>query len=142
MLPGEHTLLDDEVPASDIREPVAYLYEPDPAVLRAGLVTTLGSRLDAYQLDEDIAYLTGERFVETPFARSWKINDWFPFQLKRLRAYLRQRNVGSVTVKKRGSPIQPEELIHSLKLKGDNSCVVVLTQLRGKPVVLICEEIS
>jgi hypothetical protein len=57
--------------------------------------------------------------------------------LKRLRTYLRQRGIGQVTVKKRGSPITPEQLIHDLRLKGDLERVVFLTQLRGRPVVII-----
>ena len=54
--------------------------------------------------------------------------DWMPFNLKRLRATLRERNVGQVTVKKRGSALSPEELIAKLKLKGDNSRVLALTR--------------
>ncbi len=64
-----------------------------------------------------------------------------PFGLKRLRAYLRERNIGRVVVKKRGSPLQPEELIHQLKLKGEEERVIVLTQLRGRPIVLICRNL-
>jgi len=47
-----------------LRPPAAYLFEPDPAVLRAGLVRDLGEQLSAAQLDPDIAYLTaGTRMV-------------------------------------------------------------------------------
>jgi hypothetical protein len=139
VLPGEHTLvesgLEDFVQSG---EPRAYLYEPDPAVMRAGLVKTLGVTLKATQLDPDIAYLTGDDRIETPFARTWEVEAWFPFGVKRLRAYLRGRGVGKVVVKKRGSPIQPEELIRMLKLKGEAERVVVLTHLQGRPVVVVC----
>ena len=118
-------------------EPLAYFYEPDPAVLRAGLVVNLAAQLDAFQLDPDIAYLTAEHQQPTPFARAWAVEAWFPFGLKRLRAYLRERRVGRVTVKKRGSPLQPEALIHDLRLSGDQERVVFLTHLRGAPVVVI-----
>ncbi len=120
-----------------LRAPDAYLYEPDPAVLRAGLVAQLGHQLEGAQLDPDIAYLTADHQVTTPFARSWPVEDWFPFGLKRLRAYLRQRNVGRVTVKKRGSPLVPEELIRKLRLEGAEERVVFLTHLQGKPIVIV-----
>jgi hypothetical protein len=139
VLPGEHTLVapdwNEELPVS---EPRAYLYEPDPAVLRAGLVESLGVRLNAAQLDPDIAYLTGYELIESPFARAWGIEAWFPFGVKRLRAYLREIGVGQVVVKKRGSPILPEELIRMLKLKGEAERVVVLTHLRGRPIAIVC----
>lgn len=138
LLPGPHTITEtDRIDETDIREPSAYLYEPDAAVLRAGLVKTLASQLSAAQLDPEIAYLTAEKQTPTPFARVWAVEDWFPFSLKPLRAYLRQRGIGHVTVKKRGSPITPEQLIHDLRLKGDLERVVFLTQLRGRPVVII-----
>ena len=121
-----------------ISEPQNYLYEPDPAVMRAGLVEDLGLELQASQLDADIAYLTSEKLTPTPFARAWAVDDWFPFQLKRLRAYLRARNVGQAVVKKRGSPIQPEDLIRDLRLEGDQERVIFLTHLKGRPIVIIC----
>jgi hypothetical protein len=138
LLPGLHTLTPEvPEPVLPLSPPGDYLYEPDPAVLRAKLVTTLGVKLNAAQLDPDIAYLTAGERITTPFARVWAVEDWFPFQLKRLRAYLRERNVGRVVVKKRGSPIQPEDLIRDLRLKGENEKVVFLTHLRGRPIVVI-----
>lgn len=124
--------------ALPLSKPQAYLYEPDPAILRAGLVAALGVQLEAAQLDPDIAYLTASALKPTPFARAWAVADWFPFQLKHLRAYLRERNIGKVVVKKRGSPIEPEALIRDLKLKGDEERVIFLTHLRGRPIVVVC----
>ena len=141
LLPGAHTLTDEES-RLELSEPRTYLYEPDPSVLRAGLVGGLGVRLGAFQLDIDIAYLTADRFTETPFARCWSVEDWMPFSLKRLRAYLRERGVGRVTVKKRGSPLQPEDLIRKLRLSGDAERVLFLTHLSGKPVVIIASTVA
>ena len=140
LLPGEYTLFSHSVDMVRVAlsEPQVYLYEPDPAILRSRLVGDLAVQLKAYQLDPDIAYLTAEVKQETPFARVWEIEDWFPFQLKRLRAYLRERGVGRLVVKKRGSPLQPEVLIRDLRLDGDAERVVFLTHLRGRPIVVIC----
>ncbi len=137
LLPGPHTLTAEAEPDLPLSEPRAFMYEPDPAVIRAGLVRTLGAQLDAAQLDPQIAYLTADRRVNTPFARCWQVEDWLPFQLKRLRATLRERGVGRVAVKKRGSPIEPQDLIRRLKLQGDRERVLFLTRLRGRPIVII-----
>jgi SAM-dependent methyltransferase len=138
VLPGPHTLTPEvPEPTLPIDEPRGFLYEPDPAVIRAGLVRTLGARLNAAQLDPKIAYLTSDQKIEIPFARLWEVEDWMPFGLKKLRHYLRERNIGQVVVKKRGSAIQPEFLIRKLKLQGDHTRVLFLTQLRGRPIVVI-----
>ncbi len=140
LLPGEHILTADaaaENTVARLGEPGAFIYEPDPAVLRAGLVRTLAARLDAWQLDPQIAYLCNDARRETPYARCWQVENWMPFQMKRLRAYLRARKVGQVTVKKRGSALTPEQVQRALKLKGDHQRVIFLTQLRGRPIVVI-----
>jgi hypothetical protein len=100
-------------------------------------VTNLGEILGARQLDPQIAYLTADRYIETPFARAWPVLDWMPFQLKRLRAYLRERGIGEVTIKKRGSPLEPDELREALRLSGSGRGTIFLTQVEGKPVVIL-----
>lgn len=133
-----HTLTASaELPPSTLAAPLAYVYEPDPAILRAGLVTLLAAQLEAFQLDEEIAYLTSERLTPTPWARAYTIELAMPFQLKRLRAALRERGVGQLTVKKRGSPLSPEALIQQLKPQGPAARIVFLTHVRGEPYALI-----
>lgn len=139
VLPGPYSMVEITSEPLPITPPRAYLYEPDPCVLRAGLVATLGVCLGASQLDPDIAYLTAEDKVPAPFARVWAVRDWFPFSLKRLRAYLRDRRIGQVTIKKRGSPLEPDRLRQDLRLEGDGQAVVFLTHLRGRPIVIICD---
>lgn len=136
LLPEGHTLT-GVAAALPTREPGSYIYEPDPAVLRSGLVAVLGEQIGAAQLDPDIAYLTADHLVSTPFARVWTVEGWLPFSVKGLRSYLRERNVGRVTVKKRGSPLQPEALVHDLRLQGNEERVVFLTHLSGRPISLI-----
>jgi hypothetical protein len=147
VLPGPHMMIDDVTtidlsrrPTLAIAKPLQYFYEPDPAVIRAGMVQALMVRLGAAQVDQEIAYLTADKKNLSPFARVWKIEDWFPFQLKKLRAYLRERNIGLVTVKKRGSPILPEDLIQALHLSKDatEERVIFLTRMRDQPIVVIC----
>jgi hypothetical protein len=102
------------------------------------LISELGRQLGASQLDPDIAYLSADQITKSPFARVWKVENWFPFSVKRLRVYLRERKVGEITVKKRGSPLQPEDLIRMLRLSGDEQRVVFLTHLKGAPIVIVC----
>jgi hypothetical protein len=142
VLPGAHSMIPDgqDQEALPLSEPLAVLYEPDPAILRAGLVQDLGRQLQAAQLDADIAYLTADFLVQTPLARDWQVEDWLPFGVKRLRSFLKERDVGRLTVKKRGSPLQPEELIRQLRLdkEGPAERVLFLTHLRGQPIVVVC----
>jgi SAM-dependent methyltransferase len=125
-------------PSSFILHPSSFLYEPDPAVIRAGLVADLAGQIGAAQLDPQIAYLTSARHTPTPLARAWPVIAWQPFGLKRLRASMREIGAGSVTVKKRGSPLDTDALARQLCGDGPHPLVVALTQHLGRPISIIC----
>jgi SAM-dependent methyltransferase len=127
-------------PDVPVEAPRAWLIEPDPALLRAGLVRQAVERFNGAMLDHEIAYFTTHVEPQSPWVRVWQVLDWMPFHLKRLRAYLRERDVGTVTVKKRGSPLTPEQLISKLKLNGSTSRTLVLTRLKGQPIIVICAD--
>ncbi len=142
LLPGGHTLTDADLVEVPITAPQQYLYEPDKAIIRAHLVEALAGQLGAAKIDAEIAYLTAADCRETPFARCFAVEDVFPFQLKRLRHYLRERGMGQVTIKKRGSPLEPNELYRQLRLRGDGACIVFLTRVGGETAVIIGQEIK
>jgi protein-L-isoaspartate O-methyltransferase len=129
-------------PDAPLSEPRGWLVEPDPALLRANLVQDVAVAHEGALLDPTIAYFTTDHAPQSPWLRAWQILDWMPFHLKRLRAYLRERNVGVLTVKKRGSPITPQQLISQLKLSGTESRTLVLTRCENQPIVLICADIN
>jgi hypothetical protein len=85
--------------------------------------------------------MSAEKYSLSPFATTYQVEDWFPFTLKRLRSYLRERGIGKVIVKKRGSPLEPEVLIKQLRLKGDLERIVFLTHLKSRPIVIIAQHV-
>ncbi|MFG2649971.1 methyltransferase domain-containing protein [Streptomyces sp. NPDC048436] len=114
-----------------------YLYEPDGAVIRAHLVAEVAERVEGGLIDETIAYVTSDSLRETPYAVAYEITDQLPFGVKKLKALLREREVGILTVKKRGSAVEPEELRRKVKPQGKNSATVFLTRVAGAPTMLI-----
>ncbi|WP_062207404.1 class I SAM-dependent methyltransferase [Streptomyces sp. NBRC 109706] len=136
VLPGGHSLTGSPDPAPT-GAPGRYLYEPDGAVIRAGLVGTVAETLEARLLDPSIAYLTCDRPTPTPYATGYEITDVLPFHLKRLRALVRERDIGTLTVKKRGSPLTPEELLRRVKPRGRATATVFLTRVADAPSMLI-----
>jgi hypothetical protein len=47
--------------------------------------------------------------------------------------------VGRVTVKKRGSAVEPEELVRRLRGPGAGRAVVVVTRVADAPTALVCD---
>ena len=115
-----------------------FLYEPDGAVVRAGLVGAVVAALDGRLVDPSIAYVTADRHLELPSATGYVVDEVMPFGLKPLRARLRERGVGRLTIKKRGTAVEPEELRRRLRLEGPEEAVLVLTRVAGRQSALLC----
>nr|WP_317852587.1 class I SAM-dependent methyltransferase [Streptomyces venezuelae] len=138
LLPGPHSLCPGNPLPDPEPGPVGrWLYEPDGAVIRAHLVAEVAAELDGRLIDPTIAYVTADELRPTPYATAYEITDVLPFNLKKLKALLREREVGILTVKKRGSAIEPEELRRKVKPQGRNAATVFLTRVAGAPSVLI-----
>ncbi len=137
LLPGPRALTGRGLPDPRVRKVGRFLYEPDGAVIRAHLVAEVAQQLDGGLIDETIAYITADELRPTPYATAYEITDELPFGLKKLKALLRERGVGTLTVKKRGSAVEPEELRRKVKPQGPNAATVFLTRVAGAPTMLI-----
>jgi hypothetical protein len=140
VLPAGATLVDSGLGPPPVGPPGDWLYEPDGAVIRAGLVGEVVARVPGGRLlDPTIAYVAADALVATPYARAYRVTDVLPFSLARLRALLRARGVGRVTVKKRGSAVEVQALRRDLRLSGPAEATVVLTRVAGAQTVLLCD---
>jgi len=137
LLPGPHMLLGKGLPDPQVRPVGRYLYEPDGAVIRAHLVADVAEELDGGLIDPTIAYITADERHLTPYATAYEITDQLPFNVKKLKVLLREREVGILTVKKRGSAVEPEELRKKVKPQGPGSATVFLTRVAGAPTMLV-----
>ena len=136
---GLATLTDEDDPGAGVREVGAYLYEPDGAVVRAGLVTAVAAGVDGGLVDEHIAYVTSDASFRTPFARGYRVVEQLPYREKQLRAALHERGIGRLTIKKRGVQVVPDELRKRLALRGDDEATLVLTRVAGQGTALLVE---
>ncbi len=134
---GLATLSTEDDPGAGVREPGRFLYEPDGAVVRAGLVTAVAAGVHGGLVDEHIAWVTSDEAFRTPFARSFEVAEELPFRERQLRAALRERGIGSLTIKTRGVSLVPDELRKRLALTGEQEATIVLTRARGRGVCLL-----
>jgi SAM-dependent methyltransferase len=138
LLPGPLFLTGTGTAAAPVGPVGAYLYDPDPAVVRSHLVAEFAEAVGGRLADPEIAYVYSDGPVSTRFGRRLAVTDVLPFSLKRLRSLLRERGVGRLEIRKRGSALEPEKLRRDLRLSGPNAASVVLTRVAGAPTVLLC----
>jgi len=139
LLPQGHTLLHRQTPEADVHPPGAYIAEPDNAVVRAHLINQLAHDLNAWKLSSDVAYLSANHPIQSPFVTCYTIQEVLPFNLKHLQKYVSTRKIGRLDIKKRHFPLTPEALRAKLKLKGDGWLTLFLTRINDHPTVMVCD---
>ncbi len=126
------------VPDPPISEPLRYLLEPDPAIIRAGLIPELCQKLNAAAMDPRIGYLTVDVPTPSVLVSCYEILRSLPFSLKAVRAALREFEIGSVEVKKRASAADVPTLLRQLQSPHPGTGTVILTRIGEKPWAFVC----
>ena len=134
---------DGDVPVVDVpvAAPGAFLLDPSPAVTRAGLVEELARRLGAWKIDPAIAFLSADRELRTPFARTLQVLESAPWHERRFARKLRDLGVGAADIRRRGLAGDVEQIHRRLALRGPGRATVVITRTAGRPWGLICADV-
>lgn len=125
---------DDDVPAGEVGE---WIVDPDGAIVRAGLVKHYAHRSGLWQLDPQIAYLTGDSVPDG--ARGFRLIEQTGVTEKMLRKALAALDCGPLEILVRGLDVDPDRLRKKLKPKGSRPLSVVLTRIGRRGVAFICE---
>jgi THUMP domain-like len=104
-----------------------WIVDPDGAVVRAGLVRHYGARHGLWQLDPDIAYLSGDRLP--PGVRGFEVLERLPFDERRLRQALAALGCGALEILVRGVGVDPDALRRRLRPRGDLPLSVVIARI-------------
>ena len=146
ILPEGHTLLPgagqearEEVP---IAPPGPFLFDPNPAVTRAGLVEVLARRLGAWKIDPRIAFLSAGTAQRTPFARTLRVIESAPWNEKDFARRLRALGIGAADLRRRGLAGDVDRIHRRLKLAGPHRATLVLTRVNDRPWGLICTDLD
>jgi len=118
-----------------------YVFEPDKAIIRAGLVQKLGSELGYQLLDSHLALLTGEQEVSSQYGRLYRLKEILPYKRKVLQKYLREAEAGELVIKTRGFPETVESLRQKFKLKGKKRVIMLIVRMQAGHEVAVLERL-
>ncbi|RZU19444.1 methyltransferase family protein [Kribbella rubisoli] len=139
LLPSEATVSD--APEAEVGPVGQYIYEPDGAVVRAGLVTAVAAAVDGWLLDPRIAYVTAAEYVATPLASAYEVVEELPYKEKALRSWVRSQDIGTLEIKKRGVDLDPAQLRKKLAPKGSASATLIITRIGRDAVAYSCHRL-
>jgi len=140
ILPANATLAGDPLEHLAAVTPLeSYLYDPDPAVVRAGLVDLLAETEGFGRLDSSEEYLSNDNPIESPFVERFRVVADLPNQPRAIRDFFRNSHYGQLEIKCRHIPLDVEKLRREIPLPGDNPGVLIMARLQGKSRAIIAE---
>ncbi|MCC7086988.1 MAG: hypothetical protein IT427_18465 [Pirellulales bacterium] len=120
----------------------AYVFEPDSAVLAAQLEGALAQKHDLRAIASGVAYFTSDRAIADGAMTCFQVLATMPYHVKRLRTWLAERKIGRLEIKKRGVPLEPEQVRRELRPDGADAATILLTRLRGQFTAIVARRIS
>lgn len=141
VLPTGETICGDPLDAwaNVANEPAQYLFDPDPAVVRSGLIDGVCERLELERLDPEEEYLTADRLPESSFVTAFEVEAVLPNNQKQLRKYLRQSPGKYYEVKCRRIPMDAIAVTRKLPTGDGPVRVVFFLRVQGKTRVVIAK---
>jgi THUMP domain-like len=127
ILDREEQITDAEPDDCPVRPVGRWIVDPDGAVVRAGLVRHYAARHRLWQLDQHIAYLSGDRLPAG--MRGFEVLQQLPFDERRLRQALSALDCGALEILVRGVDVDPPALRRRMALRGSESLTVVITRI-------------
>ncbi|MCA9114197.1 MAG: methyltransferase domain-containing protein [Planctomycetaceae bacterium] len=138
-LPSGETLFGNPLEVqAPMAEPGRWLCDPDPAIVRAGLVDLLADRTGLSRLDDAEEYLTGEEPVDSPFLTCLEIIAELPGSDKAIRRWFRDHPARDVEIRCRHLPVDAERVRRKLPKTGEEPQVLVFARVAGTARALVC----
>ncbi|MFK7820913.1 MAG: class I SAM-dependent methyltransferase [Planctomycetaceae bacterium] len=123
---------------AEVSAPLRYVFDPDPALVRSGLLDQFALQHGLFRLDAEEEYLTADELPDSQFARGrFEVLANLSNDAKSLRKYVRENNVGRIEIKSRRVAVDVEKLRRSLKLKGQEFATAVIARLDGAARILV-----
>ncbi|WP_279107358.1 THUMP-like domain-containing protein [Mobiluncus curtisii] len=121
-----------------------WIFEPDDAIIRAGLLAQTAEQTYTKTVSEKIAYLTRD---SDPKVTDTKLGSWFetleviPLDEKKIRAVLKTRPIRSLEIKKRGADVSPAQLrrkVLTKTMKDGEDLTLIVTRLGRRHRAILC----
>ena len=123
-----------KVVAASVKE---YLYEPDPAIIKARLSAVLARDSGLQFVNKSVDYLTSDRKIEAFPGRSFRVVECVPYKPKSFRAFLERHAIAGASIQRRDFPLSAEELRKKYRLLESERAFLFFTRdAAGHPLCI------
>lgn len=139
LLPEETVLVAESEPAP-LHPLGAFVFDPDPALIRAHALGTLAETYGIGLISPDDTYLTGDTPLPARLASAYRIQEALTYRPRDLSPLLRDRGIGRLVTKKRHFPREPDAVHRELGLKGKGAeATLILVREGPRFLALLCD---
>ena len=123
---------------AELSEPQNYLYEPNSAILKAGLFNEVSNQYKINKLHKNSHLYTSNNLIEFP-GRQFKINHIINYNVKQIKRLVSSKKAN---ITSRNFPETVVQIRKKTRLKdGGNQYLFFTTNISNKHVVLICKKV-
>ncbi|MEZ6039666.1 MAG: class I SAM-dependent methyltransferase [Planctomycetaceae bacterium] len=120
----------------------AFLFDPDPAVVRSGMLDGVAELLSLERLDPEEEYLTGQAPVESVFVKGFLVEAILPNNIREVRQWLRKNNPSSdYEIKCRRIPTDAHAVRKQLPTGDDPPRTILFARIAGRTRVVIARRL-
>lgn len=133
-LPEKVSWTDQDGPSNPfvpIASPLAWVYDPDPALGRAGLLDSFAAANGLARCAPGIDFLTGPEPIDSPFLACFEVLEILPLDLKTIGKLVTARKLGPLEIKTKGTDLRPEALRAQWKPRGPHPATLLLMGGKG-----------
>ncbi|MCK5671117.1 hypothetical protein KAI10_07020, partial [Candidatus Bathyarchaeota archaeon] len=137
-LPERMTMERATTPKIEVTHVRNYLFEPDPAYIKAKLIDTLAQHYDLTQIHPKIAYLTGDERVIAPVLKTYQVMRVTGTEPEEINAALRELGIGRIDYKARGVSVDMKTIHKRIRGEGRRRGLVIFTVVGKNEAAVIC----
>jgi hypothetical protein len=142
-LPSGESLSGDPLSAAAPVTPLSrYLMNPDPAIVRAGLIDLFATRHGLCRLDDAEEYLTGDSIPASHLIHAFEVAADLPNNEREIRDYFRSADVGTLEIMRRRIPVDIEGLRRRLPLSGRAAAALIFARIEGRARAVVCRRMA
>lgn len=143
-LPDEETYSGDLDAQAETADLAAYIYDPDPSLIRSGLLGGFAKENGLHNLDPEIGYLCGDKELDSPFLTGFKVLGSETLDPRKMRKLMRELGVGSLRIRKRGIAERPAALEQRFlpKSYGDRTITFIATRIGDRHIGILADPLA
>jgi len=119
----------------------AYFFEPDPAIIRAGLVSDIAHRFGLHHIHAGSVYLVGNKATLGFPGRSFKIDHLLSANYRSVSVWCKEQGIVKANIARREFPENTDTIRKKLKLKDGGETYLFFTKWQGGYTCLACTKL-